>query len=183
MVELLSHLSDAPLANILVLAGLAFLGIGVIGKISGKIEPSAAGRVMAAVLGSVLLVVGIYAHSTGDTARAQTRQPPQEQITHGQPPTPAPLSSDICIQGFVWREAFPGDRVCVMPAIRAQAAEDNRLAVSRRPPSGGSYGPDTCKEGFVWRDAGPRDHVCVPPSTRAQAKEDNNAASSRQAKP
>ena len=71
MVELLSHLADAPLANILVLAGLAFLGIGVIGKISGKLEPSAAGRVMCGVLGTVLLVFGIYAHATADTARAQ----------------------------------------------------------------------------------------------------------------
>ncbi len=60
MVELLSHLADAPLANILVLAGLAFLGIGVIGKISGKLEPSAAGRVMCGVLGTVLLVLLCY---------------------------------------------------------------------------------------------------------------------------
>jgi hypothetical protein len=183
MFELLSHLSDAPLANILVLAGLAFLGIGVIGKISGKIEPSAAGRVMAAVIGIVLLVAGIYAHATADTARAQSTQPPQGQITHTQPPSPALHSSDICIQGFVWREAFLGDHVCVVPAIRAQALEDNRLAASRQSPSGGSNGPETCREGFVWRDAGSRDHVCVPSSTREQAKEDNNAASSRQPKP
>jgi hypothetical protein len=183
MVELLSHLADAPLANILVLAGLAFLGIGVIGKISGKLEPSAAGRVMCGVLGTVLLVFGIYAHATVDTARAQSKQPPEGQTTHTHQVTEAPHSSDICIQGFVWREAFSGDHVCVIPAIRAQAAADNRMAASRRSPNGGPYGPDACSEGFVWREAGPRDHVCVPPSTREQAKEDNNAASSRRAKP
>ena len=38
MVDLLSHLAGAPLANILVLSGLVFLAIGVIGKISDKID-------------------------------------------------------------------------------------------------------------------------------------------------
>src|SRR5215469_11697707 len=58
MGDLLSHLVDAPLANILILAGLAFLGVAVIGKISGKIEPSTSGRVMAGILGLALLAYG-----------------------------------------------------------------------------------------------------------------------------
>lgn len=33
--------------------------------------------------------------------------------------------SDACRQGYVWREAVPDDHVCVTPAIRQQAAEDN----------------------------------------------------------
>jgi hypothetical protein len=39
---------------------------------------------------------------------------------------------DTCLQGYVWREAVPGDHVCVTPETRAQAAEDNSLAASRR---------------------------------------------------
>jgi hypothetical protein len=66
MTDILSHLIDAPLANILILAGLAFLAIAVLGRISGKIEPSAGGRVMSGVLGAVLLAYGIYAHSAVD---------------------------------------------------------------------------------------------------------------------
>jgi hypothetical protein len=89
---------------------------------------------------------------------------------------------DTCIPGYVWREAFPGDHVCVDPTVRAQAAEDNRLAAERREPGGGAYGPDTCRAGFVWREAGPDDHVCVTPRTRSQAAIDNRAARSRYAR-
>jgi hypothetical protein len=39
---------------------------------------------------------------------------------------------DTCLQGYVWREAFPGDHVCVTPATRSQAAYDNSQADSRR---------------------------------------------------
>jgi len=79
MTELLSHLLDAPLANIFILAGLAFLGIAVIGKIHGKIEPSTTGRVMAGALGLALLAYGIYAHSVGDAARTSATQSATEK--------------------------------------------------------------------------------------------------------
>jgi hypothetical protein len=84
-------------------------------------------------------------------------------------------SADVCVQGFVWREAGPKDYVCVTPNIRSQAASDNSQASARRNPSG-AYGPDTCIQGFVWREAFTNDHVCVTPQTRDQASYDNNQA-------
>ncbi|WP_404711924.1 hypothetical protein [Sphingomonas sp. MMS24-J13] len=113
--------------------------------------------------------------------------------THPRPTPPAPIAaviahpvvaarvtpaSDICIQGYVWREAFAGDHVCVTPLTRAQAAEDNRLAASRRDPSG-AYGPNTCIQGFVWRAARDGDAVCVTPDRRTQATVDNREAAAR----
>jgi len=92
----------------------------------------------------------------------------------------APLvqaQSDTCKQGYVWREAYAGDHVCVPPATRAQTAADNAAAARRRV----SAHSDTCKEGYVWRQARPRDHVCVTPATRQQAEEDNAAAARRRA--
>ena len=88
---------------------------------------------------------------------------------------------ETCQEGFVWREACgPNDHVCVTPQSRAQAAQDDALAASRREPNGGPYGPDTCRQGFVWREAcGPQDHVCVPAATRTQAARDNAMAASR----
>ena len=77
-----------------------------------------------------------------------------------------------CAQGYVWREASSIDRVCVVPATRAQAAADNAAAASRRA-GRGPFGPDTCKQGFVWREAYPNDHVCVTSATRTQAANDN----------
>ena len=86
---------------------------------------------------------------------------------------------DTCIQGYVWREAFSGDHVCVTPITRRQAASDNSLANTRRQPGGGAYGPDTCRQGYVWREARPDDHVSVAPKTRAQTVSDNGQAASR----
>ena len=101
------------------------------------------------------------------------------------PPPPAPAGNctygpDTCIQGFVWREAAPGDHVCVTPDIRARTQEENALAASRRQ-GFGAYGPNTCFQGFVWREAFPGDVVCVPPDSRSQASADNAQAAARDA--
>jgi hypothetical protein len=92
-----------------------------------------------------------------------------------------PSGPDTCLFGFVWRDARPGDHVCVTPATRNQTATDNSLAASRRSPDGGPYGADTCNPGFVWREAVPGDHVCVPPAARSQAAADNAAGPRRRA--
>jgi hypothetical protein len=74
MEELLQHALDAPLPNILILAGLMFLGIGVVGKISGKIEPGTWGRIMSGTLGAGLFMGGLQAHSIHD-AEQSLREP------------------------------------------------------------------------------------------------------------
>jgi hypothetical protein len=93
---------------------------------------------------------------------------------------PLPYGPDTCTQGFVWREAGPGDVVCVTPAVRSTAAQDNQQASQRVDPNG-AYGPNSCKQGFVWREAFGGDVVCVVPATRSQAASDNAAAASRKA--
>ena len=92
--------------------------------------------------------------------------------------TGARAADDTCRSGYVWREAFPGDRVCVTPPTRDQAAQDNAQAGARRQ-AGGAYGPDTCRSGYVWREAGANDRVCVTPPTRDQAAKDNAQAAAR----
>lgn len=86
---------------------------------------------------------------------------------------------DTCLPGFVWREAFSNDHVCVTGATRARTKADNNLANQRRSPTGGPYGPDTCLAGFVWREASHTDRVCVTGSARTQTASDNTKASSR----
>lgn len=87
--------------------------------------------------------------------------------------------NNICVQGYVWRAARPGDAVCVSPGIRDTTAQENQLAAQRIDPNGGPYRPDTCLQGFVWREAFDGDHACVPPGSRTQAVNDNAAAASR----
>jgi hypothetical protein len=92
---------------------------------------------------------------------------------------PLPYGPDTCIQGYVWRDAQPGDHVCVTPATRDATAQQNASAAQNVQPGGGAYGPNTCKQGFVWREAFGGDVVCVTPAVRQQAANDNAAAASR----
>jgi hypothetical protein len=90
------------------------------------------------------------------------------------------ISTDVvsrCLPGYVWREARPGDLVCVTPATRTQTRSDNAAAGSRWVT--GPYGPHTCRAGYVWREAFRGDDVCVTPAVRTQAARDNAAAASR----
>jgi len=89
------------------------------------------------------------------------------------PPAPAlPYGPDTCKNGYVWRDAIPGDHVCVRPNRRSIAAHENSIAGSRVNPAG-AYGPNTCKAGFVWREAYSGDVVCVSPSRRSQVRQEN----------
>jgi hypothetical protein len=85
-----------------------------------------------------------------------------------------------CLQGYVWRQAYSGDYVCVTPGSREQAVIDNAAAAGRIA-SGGAYGPYTCQQGYVWRQVVANDYVCVTPATRAQAAADNAQANNRAA--
>jgi flagellar biosynthesis GTPase FlhF len=88
-----------------------------------------------------------------------------------------------CLSGYVWREAFRGDKVCVTPQIRSRTEIENSRAAMTREPAGGAYGPSTCKQGYVWREAAPADLVCVVPASRDQARADNAAAAARRVRP
>jgi hypothetical protein len=93
---------------------------------------------------------------------------------------PAATRTDpaTCATGYVWRNAFPGDLVCVTPQARALAAYDNSQAALRRDPNG-AWGPYSCISGYVWRVARPEDLVCVTPERRAQTAYDNSQAAAR----
>ena len=85
--------------------------------------------------------------------------------------------TDACAEGYVWREAFAGDHVCVVKETRDLTADENRNAEKTRKRDGG----DECEPGYVWRMAGPQDHVCVTQAERDQAQQDNSLATSRSA--
>ena len=63
--------------------------------------------------------------------------------------------------------------MCVTPEVRAQTAQDNRLAPSRAGATSTTSGPNLCGPGYVWREAVPGDHVCVTPATWQQVHDDN----------
>jgi hypothetical protein len=87
-----------------------------------------------------------------------------------------------CKTGFVWREAFLRDTVCVTPERRAQVQSENAAAATHRSPTGGAYGPNSCVTGFVWRQASPEDFVCVLPQSRDLVGRENATASANVAR-
>ena len=65
----MDHLVDAPIGNILILAGVIFLAVGLFGRIGGfigsifgNIEAGKNSRVLAGVLGILLIVGGVWMH-------------------------------------------------------------------------------------------------------------------------
>lgn len=106
--------------------------------------------------------------------------------TGGAAPPPAapslPYGPDTCKSGYVWRETVPGDRVCVTPASRSAAANENAIAGSRVDPAG-AYGPNSCLSGFVWREAYSGDVVCVTPDRRSAVHQENVEGPSHRVQP
>jgi hypothetical protein len=75
MTDFLDHLVVAPFANILIIAGLLFLGIGAVGKVTGKLEPDKFGRLMLSLLGLALLAAGVATHVHSDKNPNPSVQP------------------------------------------------------------------------------------------------------------
>ena len=89
MDELIKAVLAAPIANLFIVGGLVFLGIAVVGQISGKIEPGKTGRIASGVLGAILLVVGLVIHLRSTPAPSPA--PVAIEATPVQPTnTPAP---------------------------------------------------------------------------------------------
>jgi hypothetical protein len=86
-----------------------------------------------------------------------------------------PYGANTCASGYVWRNAYDGDTVCVDPSQRDQAAADNASGASRVDPAN----PPSCLSGYVWRDAYDGDAVCVEPWVRDQVHYDNSQAAAR----
>jgi hypothetical protein len=86
----MEHLTDAPVANILILAGIVFLAVGLfgrvggfIGSIFGNIEAGKNSRVLAGVLGLLLILGGGWLHDGSHKSAG----------SNPSPATPAPSTS------------------------------------------------------------------------------------------
>lgn len=60
MSDIAKSIFGAPVSTLLILAGIIFLLIAVVGNISGKIEPGPRGRLGAGVVGFLCMVIGIW---------------------------------------------------------------------------------------------------------------------------
>jgi hypothetical protein len=49
----------APTAKLLIVFGLLFLGVAIVGSITGRIQPGPIGRILGGLVGPLLIVVGL----------------------------------------------------------------------------------------------------------------------------
>jgi hypothetical protein len=100
----MDHLTDAPIANILILAGVIFLAVGLfgrvggfIGSIFGNIEAGKNSRVLAGVLGGLLIVGGAWlhqaAHQPAPSSSGSAPVAAATTTTNSQNTPPVPSSS------------------------------------------------------------------------------------------
>jgi hypothetical protein len=72
MEDLVKTLVNAPTNAVLVLAGLAFLGVAVFGRVTDRLDPGPKGRIASGLLGVALLAIGLLLptdhHDSGATA-------------------------------------------------------------------------------------------------------------------
>jgi hypothetical protein len=75
MSDWLKIFGEMSLDNLFVIAGLAFLAVGVIGKISGRIDPSSRVWAISAMVGVCLILGGVWIHH-GHITQAAAGPPP-----------------------------------------------------------------------------------------------------------
>lgn len=100
MDEFFKAVFKAPAATLFIVAGVFFLLIAVVGRISGKIEPDAKGRIASGVLGSIFVVMGVTMNLTqGVPQMPVVPAIPPQQTEHDQaaeiPRLPADRETEV----------------------------------------------------------------------------------------
>jgi hypothetical protein len=81
MSDWLKIFGEMSLDNLFVIAGLAFLAVGVIGKISGRIDPRPRAWAISAMVGVCLILSGVWIHYEHITQAATGAPPPNLPLT------------------------------------------------------------------------------------------------------
>jgi hypothetical protein len=139
----MEHLTEVSVPNLLILAGLVFLVVGIFGKVGGfignilgQIQAGEKTRVLAGVLGAVLVIVGIVMHVKEPT------------LSPAPAPTPAlvPTAEPSAPAGFagVWTDH---DKVNQPKAIYKLEIQQNGAELSIHG-WGGCGSPQNCDWGL-----------------------------------
>ena len=78
--ETINTIIEGPIPNILILAGITFLLLSVIGNIGAKIVVEPRKQKYAGILGAVLLIIGLGLHIVSDKYRPNVRTSNCEQL-------------------------------------------------------------------------------------------------------
>ncbi|MFD9520938.1 hypothetical protein, partial [Streptomyces sp. NPDC059979] len=127
-------------------------------------------------LGICIAAVVFAAGAFALPASAAVGSPARPPVTSSSAGDPNSQPDGQCKPGYVYRDSFEGDGVCVTPEERDAAHTQNP---NRQP------GSNECKPGYVYRDSFEGDGVCVTPEERdaAHAQNPNRQPGSNECKP
>jgi hypothetical protein len=123
MSDWLKVFAEMSLDNLFVISGLIFLGIAVVGKITGKIDPGSTGRVMSALLGACLLFAGLWIHS-GHVEQTRSSKPNSQvdQSTDSRSKPPKTVNEAVGLGYFSgrWKNTDLQTRGITTVSVRTQ---------------------------------------------------------------
>jgi len=136
MSDIAKSIFGAPVSTLLILAGIIFLLIGVVGNISGKIEPGPKGRFISGVIGFICMVIGIWLQpglttsSGSNVSTAVEQSEPRHLVT---PPSPPQSNGTDAPKTPALGEQVP-------PAAGPANPTDNSTEVAKAPIAKAKYG-------------------------------------------
>src|SRR5262245_6633003 len=74
--ELLKSALAAPTPKLFIVAGLLFLGVAILGNITGRIQPGPIGRILGGVVGPLLIVSGVTMEVAATRVVPPANKPP-----------------------------------------------------------------------------------------------------------
>jgi DNA-binding beta-propeller fold protein YncE len=110
MVDLLSHLTDAPLANVFVLVSLLFIYFAVAGRIGDKAELGQRRRLAFAIIALCLFPSGVYMHWSHDNSASGLTGTPKA-ILKLRTPLKSPNGLAFDTAGDLWVSNYGSDQI------------------------------------------------------------------------
>ncbi len=140
MDKVIETILSAPISTLLIVAGVGFLAITVLGKISNTLNAGKTGRIVSGAIGTALLIVGLsLSFKTTNVSLPPTRSPYPDVTANPLSPNPTiPLSSlsksSKCLQQSL--QDIPPDRIVTIESgkqdaqiIRPDQSKDQPIAI------------------------------------------------------
>jgi len=135
MEDIFNAIAGAPVANLFIIGGLFFVAVAILGKISGKIEPSSRDRAWAGVIGTLFLLGGLALHlmspSSGQ-ARDEATAPTAAVIDVARAVEPTPVAPATRAPATL--AASSGSRTIATATVEAPPSATPRAEASRPAP-------------------------------------------------
>ena len=148
MGELVDVVLSAPLANVLVIAGILFLLVAVLGNVPGKINPGKGGRIAAGTIGLLLIAVGLRMYliveKPGDNDESSVQPPIVNPPITATPPSPKkyPENNNEDARGGVQEPTNTNWQGCVITIVNSLAklkSEPKQFSLTLRKLEAGEY--------------------------------------------